>query len=52
MCHVIIGCTLAALLVILGLPRISCDAVVIQKRVSRAQTFELLNAASDRTDMT
>jgi len=33
-CHVVIVCSLTALLTILDLPLVSCDDVILQKRVS------------------
>jgi hypothetical protein len=34
MCHVVIGCSLAVLIMTLDLPLASCDSVIVQKRVS------------------
>jgi hypothetical protein len=37
MYHVIIACSLTALLVVLELPLVSCDSVIVQRPVSKAK---------------
>ncbi|XP_021939174.1 cardioactive peptide isoform X2 [Zootermopsis nevadensis] len=48
MCHVVIGCSVAVLLMIIGLPLASCDSVIIQKRIDPADVDRILDPKRKR----